>query len=118
MVYAMRRMVRRSIALAAAYALALQAALALPVGVPLAPDAGFVICRGDDSGAPSAPAHEKCDFCLAGHCAGASGKNERVAFAAPWLRAIGVAVAPSRIVRLTPLASVLAPHAPRAPPRG
>jgi hypothetical protein len=115
----MRRTLHRAVALLAAYAVALQALLVLAAAAPrtLSPGASSAICRADDGGAPAAPAHDKCDACLAGHCAGAAGKMERTAFAAPWRT---VSVAPMTRHRTACEARVpdLRAHGQRAPPCG
>ena len=115
----MRRILHRVIALLAAYAIALQSLLVLAVAAPRAGEAGasFAICRADKADAPAVPRHGTCDACLAGHCAGAAGKAERVAFAAPWPIARRAPVGDHRVARET-CAPALHAHGARAPPCG
>ena len=115
----MRGIPRRIVALAAAYALALQALLSV-VGAASAlgvQGTEFELCRprADAGGAPAQPAtHESCLACLAGHCAHAG--LDRAASIAPWY-APSVASARSAHhagrVTLTPRPR---PHGARAPP--
>jgi hypothetical protein len=115
----MLRVLHRAVALLAAYAVALQAMLAVAVAVPhsVGADSSFAICRADDPGAPAAPAPERCEACLAGHCAGAAGKPERVTFAAPSPISRRAPVArPGAVHEARALA--LHAHGARAPPRG
>jgi hypothetical protein len=115
----MRRSLHRSIALLAAYALALQAVLAaFAIAAPLARDEGFSICRGDGAGTPGAPtAHDQCGACLAGHCA-ASDAPARVALAARWPAVVRITQTLPRAAPLNAAATTLRAHAPRAPPAG
>jgi hypothetical protein len=111
----MRSVLRRTIALIAAYALALQAIFALSVAASFAASDGITICRNDGT-APGTPPHRACEACLAGHCAGVAGKSQAATFAAPRLASAGPVQAP----RFVPLAAPprrIAAHAPRAPPR-
>jgi hypothetical protein len=114
----MRRILHRAVALLAAYAVALQGLLVVAVAAPYIVPAGasFALCRADDAGAPTGPVHDKCDACLAGHCAGAAGWAERVTFAAPW--PVVSRAEPSRrsAARDAPIPHLRA-HGPRAPPR-
>jgi hypothetical protein len=113
----MRRILHRAVALLAAYAVALQGLLVVAIAAPSVAPAGasFTLCRADDAGAPTGPVHDKCDACLAGHCAGAAGRTERVTFAAPW--SVVSRAEPSRrsAARDAP-ASALHTHGARAPP--
>jgi hypothetical protein len=111
----MRRLLRRTIALTAAYALALQAILALSAAASLMRSPGITICRANDA-QPGAPVRTSCDACLTGHCAGVAGKGEVAVFAAPWLARAGHVHAP-RLVLQEPSPRRIAAHAPRAPPR-
>ena len=111
----MRPVLRRTIALIAAYALALQAIFALSVAASFAASDGITICRGDDA-APGTPPHHACEACLAGHCAGAMGKSQVAAFAAPRLARAG-RVQAARLVSLAAPPRRIVAHAPRAPPR-
>jgi hypothetical protein len=110
----MRRTRDRCLALLAAYALALQAVLAL--ALPLAPpDAGFAICRADDAGAPAAPPHRDCPACLAGQCNGMSDQPERMVLVVPWRRAVRIGETPPR-AGFALVVRTVGGNAPRAPP--
>ena len=114
----MCRILHSAVALLAAYAVALQGLLVFAVAAPPIANAGasFALCRADDAGAPATPAHDKCDACLAGHCAGAGGRTEHIAFPAPW--PVVSRAEPSRrsAARDDLPAPVLRAHGPRAPP--
>ena len=110
--------VRRSAALIAAYAVALQLVLSAYAAVtPLAADPGFAICRGDNRDAPAEPAaHDPCGACLA-HCAGAAAAPDRATVAVTWFaRAAPIGTSfPGAAWR--PIAHAR-DHSPRAPPLG
>jgi len=114
-------LLRRCAALAAAYALALQlvlSAFAAVAPLALAAEAGFAICRGDDSNTPAGPAaHDPCSACLA-HCSGTAAGPEREASPLAWplgatsfVHSFTLAAAPSA-------ATQTREHSPRAPPPG
>jgi hypothetical protein len=104
----------------AAYAIALQAVLAgFAIAAPVASaDAGLVICRGDDTGAPAMPRmHDSCGACLAGDCAGAAAVPGRVTITAPWPVGVIRAEIPLHAATRAPATRYGEAHSPRAPPR-
>jgi hypothetical protein len=114
-VTAMAPILRRFLAVAAAYAVALQAVLAA-FAIP-APSvaAQFVICRADPTGAPADPvSHKQCDACLVGHCGGAA-SPEPIAVTIP-RRSLRIEARSPRLVASAPQPRTYS-HAPRAPPR-
>jgi hypothetical protein len=111
----MRRMLRRSAALLAAYALALQAMLSLALVVPVAAAPQLALCQAADGGVPTLPLHGTCDACLAGHCAGTAAPIARVALATPWRRVVAAGTRPSAATRKIGTPAQHA-HGARAPP--
>ena len=81
-------LLRRCAALAAAYAVALQlvlSAFATIAPVVLAADAGFAICRRDNSNSHTGPGtQDPCGSCLVAHCASAAANPDRDAVAVLW----------------------------------
>jgi len=113
-------LLRRCAALAAAYAVALQLVLSTFAAVAplaLATEAGFAICRGDDS-APAAPAaHDPCGACLA-HCAGAATGPQREASPLTWPHGAASFVHSFALAAAPSAATQARGHSPRAPPLG
>ena len=109
---------RRCAALIAAYAVALQLVLSAFAAVaPLAADAGFAICRGDNGSAPAEQsAHDPCAACLA-HCAGAAAAPDRETVAVAWPAEAVPAIMSSSNAALD-TARQAREHSPRAPPAG
>ena len=106
---------RRSAALIAAYAVALQMVLsAFAAATPSA--AGFAICRGDGAAAPAGDiAHDPCAACVA-HCAGAAAPG-RAAVALTWPAEAALAATSSS--KAAPATTPYArEHFARAPPFG
>ena len=110
-------MLRRSAALIAAYAVALQlvlSAFAAVVPFMLGAEAGFALCGGDNPGTPAQPvAHDPCSACPA-HCAAAAAGPDRETVAVRWLEAALAATSSSNAaLDTTPHARG---HFARAPP--
>jgi len=119
----MRRPVRATVALAAAYAVVLQATL-LAFGVSIAGTAGFAgvpICSnhaagfGGDPSAPAGRGQDCLDACLTGCCGNTPvcpAPGPAIAYAPALLQTVAVAQETAPVVRQ----SLTFAHRPRAPP--
>jgi hypothetical protein len=106
-------------ALVAAYAIALQALLAVfVVAAPLGIAAASAICQQDaDRQSPAqSPDHTSCAACLAGHCAAAPGGVAAEAMPIQWPAATAHIALASRDAMASPLER-RDRHFARAPPR-